>query len=208
MADVKSTSRRDKAQATRAAIIRAAHAEFLEHGFHGATVASIAKRAKVATQTVYFVFNTKAALISAVIDAAVMGEEDLPPELTEWWRAMEAEPDAAESLRLFVRGAAPLYERAAAIGEVLRAAALTDDELRSTQEFHDGLQRTGYRVVIAGLETKGALRAGLDTETATDVFLTVYGDSTYHLLRTERGWSHEQVVEWLADALPRLLLAE
>ena len=73
MADVK-TSRREKAARTRARIIEAAHAEFLERGFHGATVTSIAKRAKVAPQTVYFVFHTKAELISAVIDAAVMGE--------------------------------------------------------------------------------------------------------------------------------------
>ena len=207
MADVK-TSRRDKSARTRRRIIEAAHAEFLERGFHGATIASIAKRAGVATQTVYFVFNTKAALISAVIDAAVMGEEDLPPELTDWWRAMEAEPDAAEALRLFVRGAAPVFERAAAISEVLRAAALTDDELKVTQSFHDDLQRTAYKAVIVGLEAKGSLRPGLDTETATDVFLTVYGDSTFHLLRTAHGWSHEQVVDWLADALPRLLLAQ
>ena len=73
MADVK-ISRREKAARTRAAIIEAAHAEFLERGFHGATVVSIAERAGVASQTVYFVFHTKAELISAVIDAAVMGE--------------------------------------------------------------------------------------------------------------------------------------
>ena len=41
---------------------------FVEKGYHGATVASIAARAGVATQTVYYVFNTKAALISAAID--------------------------------------------------------------------------------------------------------------------------------------------
>ena len=71
MADVKS-SRREKAAQTRARIVEAAHAEFLDNGFHGATIASVARRAGVATQTVYFVFHTKAELISAVIDAMVM----------------------------------------------------------------------------------------------------------------------------------------
>jgi AcrR family transcriptional regulator len=206
MADVKGGTRREKARATRAAIIRAAHAEFVERGFAGATIAAVAKRSKVATQTVYFVFHTKAELISAVIDAAVIGEEEVPPELTGWWRAMEEEPDPAKALRIFVRGAAPAYERAAAISEVLRAAALTDDEVRRTHEHHEGLRRSGYRLVVEGLEAKGALRRGLDTETATDVLLTVYGDSTYHLLRTEQGWSHVQVVDWLADVVPDLLL--
>ena len=35
----------------------------------------------------------------------------------------------------------------------------------------------------------------------------VYGDSTYTLLRTERGWSHEQVIDWLSDVLPGMLLS-
>lgn len=207
MPDVKS-SRRDKADHTRARIIEAAHAEFLERGFHGATIVSIAKRAGVATQTVYFVFHTKAELISAVIDAAVMGKSDLPPELTDWWLAMEAEPDPAESLRLLVRGAADVFERASAISVVLAAAALTDDELMARHEQHEQLRRTGFRSVVAGLAAKGPLREGLDIDTATDILLTVYGDATYHSFRTERGWSEDQVVDWLADALPRMLLAQ
>lgn len=207
MADVK-TSRREKAAQTRGRIIEAAHAEFLERGFHGATVVSIAKRARVASQTVYFVFHTKAELISAVIDAAVMGESELPPELTDWWRAMETEPDPAESLRLFVRGAAGAFERAAAISVVLAAAALTDAELMARHQQHEQLRRTGFRAVVAGIAAKGPLREGLDVDRATDVLLTVYGDSTYHAFRTEHGWSQAQVVDWLAEALPTLLLAQ
>ncbi len=206
MPDVKS-SRREKSAQTRARILEAARTEFLERGFHGATVASIAARAGVAAQTVYFVFHTKAELISAVIDAAVMGESDLPPELTQWWRAMEAEPDPAESLRLFVRGAADSFERASAIALVLSAAALTDDELRARSEQHEQLRRTGFREVVNGLAGKGRLAPGLDVDTATDILLTVYGDATYHSLRMERGWSQARVVDWLADALPRLLIA-
>jgi AcrR family transcriptional regulator len=207
MPDVKS-SRREKSARTRARIIEAARAEFLERGFHGATVASVAARAGVAAQTVYFVFHTKAELISAVIDAAVMGESDLPPELTEWWRAMVVEPDAAESLRMFIRGAADSFERASAISLVLSAAALTDNELRARSEQHEQLRRSGFREVIVGVAAKGPLAPELDIDTATDILLTVYGDATYHSLRTDRGWSEDQVVNWLADALPRLLLAQ
>ena len=207
MADVKS-SRREKAAQTRRRIIEAAHVEFLESGFHGATVASVAKRAGVAVQTVYFVFHNKAELISAVIDAAVMGESELPPELTEWWRAMEAEPDPAAALTLFVRGAADAFERASAISLVLAAAALTDDELLVRHQEHERLRRSGFQAVIAGIAAKGPLREGLDVERATDVFLTVYGDATYHAFRSDHGWSQAQVVDWLADVLPRLLLAQ
>ena len=104
-------------------------------------------------------------------------------------------------------GAAPLYERAAGVSEVLRAAAATDDELRALFEHHDGLQREGFGQVVEILASKGPLRSGLTVATATDVLLTVFGDSTYHQLRTDRGWDHEAVVAWWDDVLPGLLLA-
>jgi AcrR family transcriptional regulator len=208
MAEVKG-SRREKAEATRRKILRAAHAEFVEQGFHGATVAAIAKRAKVAPQTIYFVFHTKPELISAVIDTAVMGEEEpIAPEEMPWFAAMLAEPDAAESLRQFIRGAGEVYQRASRISEVLRAAALTDDEVARTYKRHERLRATGYRQVAEMLAAKGRLREGLSVDTATDILLTVYGDTTYHLLTNERGWSHDQTVAWLAASLPGLILAD
>lgn len=207
MADVKGGSRREKAEATRRRIIEAAHDEFLERGFHGATIAAIARRAGVAAQTVYFVFHSKAELISAVIDGAVLGGDDpTPPEETDWWRAMEAEPSAAEALRDFVRGAAPLFARASAISEILRAAALTDAEVRRTHERHERLRHEAFRQVIETVAAKGPLREGLDADTATDVLFTVFGDTVYHQLTVERGWSEDQIVDWLCDALPALLL--
>jgi AcrR family transcriptional regulator len=210
MADVK-RSRREKAAQTRARIIEAAHAEFLDRGFHGATIASVATRAGVATQTVYFVFHTKAELISAVIDAQVMAPDPAtgevrPPELMPWWQEMVTDPDPVSTLVRFVRGVAPLYERAAAVSEVLRAAALTDDEVRRTHEHHMRLQREGFGGVVRLVAEKGTLRDGLDEARATDVLLTVFGDSTYHLLRTEHGWSHETVLAWFEAVLPDLLL--
>jgi AcrR family transcriptional regulator len=200
-------SRREKAQATRKTILRAAQEEFVENGFHGATITAIAKRAGVAAQTVYFVFHTKAELISAVCDMAVMGEEDpKPPEETPWFAEMLAELDPAECVRIFVRGAGEVYARASFVGEVLRAAALTDEEVRSTHEHHEELRHASYRGVVEMLAEKGELRRGLTVDTATDAFMTVYGDSTYTMLRTERGWSHEQVIDWLCDVLPGMLL--
>ena len=199
--------RRDKAELTRQRLLKAAHQEFLDNGFHGATMAAIAKRAGVAGQTVYFVFHTKAELLSAVIDAAVLGED--PPTIpqdTDWWVAMHNADTAEEVLRHFVRGAGPLLARAAQISEVLRAAALADPEARAIFDRHDQLQVTGYRQVVDLASSKGPLRPGLTPETATDLLLTLCGDSTYVQLTTERGWTHEQATAWLADATPQLLL--
>jgi AcrR family transcriptional regulator len=204
--DVKST-RRQRSQATRRKITHAAEAEFLDKGFHGATIASIAERAGVAQQTVYFVFHNKAALISAVIDNAVLGE-DAPtvPQRADWWAAARAEPRADAALRSIIRGAGDIFARSSGISEIMRAAALTDDEVRRTLDYHENLRYEGFREVIEMLAAKGKLKKGLDVSTATDVLMTIYGDSTYHLLTTERGWSHDQVIDWLCAALPELLL--
>lgn len=199
--------RRDKAALTRQRLLRAAHQEFLDNGFHGATMAAIAQRAGVAGQTVYFVFHTKAELLSAVIDAAVLGDDPpTVPQDTDWWAAMEDAASAEQVLRQFVRGAGPVLARAARISEVLRAAALTDPEVRTIFDRHDQLQVTGYRQVVDLAASKGPLRGGLTPETATDLLVTLCGDSTYAQLTTERGWTHQQVTAWLAEATPQLLL--
>ncbi len=200
-------SRREKSEATRRKILHAAEIEFEERGYHGATIASIAKRAGVATQTIYFVFHTKAELISALIDLLVMGEkEPTIPQDSDWWRAMVDEPDPAAALRNFVRGAAPLFQRASTVSEILRAAALTDEEVRRTFEMHEQLRTVAFREVIDLLaKKKGKLRS--TRARATDVLLTTYGDTTYYLLSRERGWTHQQIVDWLCDVLPELLLA-
>lgn len=207
MGQVKTASRRERARQTRLKIIRSAHKEFLEHGYHGATMAAIARRAGVATQTVYFVFHTKAELINAVIDVAVLGEDDpTDPEHTDWWVAMLTARTGAEALEHFVRGAGPLYARAAAISEILRAAALTDPDVHAIWRHHDQQQVEAFRRVIDAVITKGPLRSGLDPAAATDILLTVYGDSSYLLLTAERGWTHDQAIDWACQALPALLL--
>lgn len=207
MSDVKS-SRRSKAEATRRRILDAAHLEFLDRGYHGATIASIATRAGVAPQTVYFVFHTKAELISAAVDMLVMGEEAAVPQAADWWADMRDEPEPRQALRHFVRGAAALFERASGLSEILRAAALTDDEVRRTHLQHEELRETGFREVVEQLAAKGPLREGLTLATATDILLVAFSDSTYLQLTTERGWSHEATIDWFCDALPSLLLAD
>ena len=134
--------------------------------------------------------------------------EDPPtvPQDTDWWAAMQAAATPAEAVRHFVRGVGPLLARAAGISEILRAAALTDGEVQAIHQRHDRLQIAGYREVIDLMLTKGSLRAGLSPETATDVLLTLCGDSTYVQLTTDRGWTHDQVIDWLTEATPRVLL--
>ncbi len=208
MSNVKASPRRARAARTRRAILDASREEFLERGYHGATIASIATRAGVAPQTVYFVFHTKADLVSAVIDDRVLGP-DRPedPESSAWWDSMASAPTAAAVLEGFVHGTATLLERAAPISEVVRAAAATDDEVRAIHQRHDSLQRAAYRRVVDLTAARGALGHRLTIETATDVLLTLCGDGVWIQLTAERGWTVDQVVDWLLIAVPVSILA-
>lgn len=208
MADVKS-ARRERSLATRAKILDAAAQEFAARGYHGATIASIAGRAGVATQTVYFVFHTKAEVISATIDRLIMGQDDpAEPQQRDWWTAMHEEPDARLALQVFVRGAGPLFQRASVVAEILRGAALTDDDLRKTHEHHERLRAHGFREVVEMLAAKGSLREGLDVDSATDILLVELCDASYVQLTVDRGWSHDRAVDYYCESLPLLLLEE
>jgi len=205
----KRPNRRDQARKTRRAIIDAARTEFMDGGYHGATIASIARRAGVAPQTIYFVFHTKAELVSAVIDDAVLGPDDpTVPQQSEWWAEVVAAPTAGAALEHFIRGAAPLLDRAAEVSEIVRAAALTDDEVRDVYGYHADLQERAYRGVIDIVITKGELRDGFTAEIATDALLTLCGDAIWVQLRKERGWPLDRTVGWLVDTVPAALLAQ
>ncbi len=198
--------RRQRSAATRRAIIEAAHEMFTSRGFHGATVEAIAKQAGVAPQTVYFTFNNKVKLISAVVDAAVLGPEETAPHEQAWWQEMLVEPDPTRSLQIFIRGSGPVFQRASTISDVLAAASRTDDEVMAIFEYHESLRREAFGEVLDMLANKGTLLPNLTRERLLDIFLVVYGDATYHQLTTQMGWPHEEVMDWLCGHLPPILL--
>jgi AcrR family transcriptional regulator len=206
MSVVNGSARREQTRLTRRRILDAATAEFVAKGYHGATITAIARRAEVAPQTVYFVFHNKPELISAVIDDAVLGVDATPPEASAWWEEMRAAATAADALVAFVRGAAPLLERAALVSVALKAASLADSEVQAIQDKHDRMQEVGYRQVIDTVAAKGPLRADLTPATATDALLLLCGDSTYVQLRHDRQWTQAQIVAFLTRVVVDSLL--
>lgn len=207
MDDVKSLPRKERAARTRRAIIAAATEEFRTGGYHGTTMAAIAKRAGVAVQTVYFVFHTKPALLTAAIDAAVMGEEDpVPPELTPWWQEGVTMTDGRRALGLFVSNVTEINSRAATLDRVALAASTTDPEVIDVIAHHESLRTQGYRSYIDTLDARGLLKQALDPAEATDVLLTLVGSDVFLNFTAERGWSVKRYVAWTTDALCRLLL--
>jgi len=168
--DPRRPPRRERAQATRLRITKAASVLFCERGYAGTTMADIADAAGVAVQTVYFVFHTKSDVLSSTYDLAVLGEgEPIPPQAQEWHRRAAAEPDAAAAVRAVVDEAGEIVRRVAPLDLAVRTAAANDPDAARLLAQNETLRREGYREIVDSLVTQSPARAGLSAERATEV---------------------------------------
>lgn len=198
-------TRRERAAVTRERIIVAASAVFAEAGYVGARMTDIATRAGVAVQTVYFTFHTKAELLKACFDHAVLGPERLPPPQQGFWTEMASARSGRAAIAAFVRGNTAILARVAAIDEVAKAAPHEPDAAAVVARSEQ-LRRDGYRDAVAILAERFGLRRGLDVGTATDLLL-LYGSSATYLTLRRYGWSDERFAVWSTDTLAKQLLA-
>jgi AcrR family transcriptional regulator len=207
VADVKDErprpTRRERAQATRQRIVQSALTAFTTHGYTDTTMASIARDAQVAVQTVYFTFSTKGDLLQAVYDQVVLGPEGLHPHQTPWWRDTEQAPDVVAAVRALVEGTVTLLERAAP----LVAAVLADPTARAAYDTNEGLRREGYGHLVRVLSAKHPLRHGLSPTAARDVLLVLTGPQLYTQLTRELSWTPPEVATWMIGAVLRELFS-
>lgn len=215
--DVKSRrrydSRRRQAQAaqTRRDILAAAHAAFVEHGYTGATLASIAQAAGVVVETIYRAFGSKATLFKAVVEAAVAGgaaRAEVPPDERPAIQAVIAETDPRRQLERYAATQPGIHARMGPLLRVLAEAAAADPELGETARQLEGERLAGMGRFAQLLADRGALRPGIDVDQARDVLWTLNSHAIHELLVVQRGWSPERYRDWLADALARMLLRD
>jgi AcrR family transcriptional regulator len=192
-------SRREQAAATRERVIRAAIEVFTEAGYGGARMGDIADRAGVAVQTVYFVFHTKAELLQACFDFAVLGPERLPPQEQPFFADIVKARSGRKALAAFVRGNTEILHRAAAIKEVADSASHEPDAV-AVVAHGEKLRREGLGQVIGLIADRFGLRAGLEAGDATDLLLMHSSAATYLTLQ-RYGWSEEKYVAWLTETL-------
>src|SRR5580700_3824973 len=127
-----STSRSEAAKTTRESIIQSARAIFLEKGYAAATMPAVAMAAGTALDTVYATVGKKPALFRLLIEMAISGSDRAQsPEERDYVRAIRAEMDAAQKLRLYAAALARIQPRLAPLIRVLQGAATHDPELEA-----------------------------------------------------------------------------
>ena len=194
--------RQKKARQTRQRILTAAAELFTRQGYTATTVQQIAERADVAWQTVYSVFGTKAAILSAAFDVAVAGDDE-PIPVTErpFVQAIRDAADPREKAGIFAHHLRESAARTAGVVSVIESAATTDPEIAALwRKLRDqGLH--GMTLAAKGFRDEGALRPGLTVARAADILWLYLGPWSYRVLVTQRGWTPDEYEAWLADTL-------
>jgi TetR/AcrR family transcriptional regulator, regulator of autoinduction and epiphytic fitness len=202
-----SAYRQEQAQQTRRAILNAAATLFVEPGYAATPLTAIAAAAGVAIQTVYKTFGSKQALLSALVDVTVAGDDE-PVALADrqFVAEIRAETDARTKLRRYARHLAETHARQAQVILALAAAATADPDAAAIWRKNLDDRRNGMAGFAADLASTGELRPDHTVETAADVLWLAMDVRNYDWLVRQRGWSPERFQHWYVDTVAATLL--
>lgn len=197
--------RREQAAQTRARIADAAHRLMIAGGYEATTMQMVAEAAGVAVQTVYFIFGTKARLLSEVGNRVVLG--DAPSEQWRerpWVAQVQRETDPRKLLAIFVEVDTDIKSRISPFVSALGSAFPMDPQSVAAR---DQGRDQFFGLFIDRLEALGALRDDVTPSRAMDIIRIINTTEAYADLTTRRGWTVADWKEWLTGLLGEQLLA-
>ena len=194
--------RREQARARRLAVVQAARELFETGGFRQTTIAAIAKRAGVSSESIYKTFGTKAALAKAVFDLELAGDDEpVPIAERPAVQAIRDEPDVRRKITLFAEGLAQRQARSAAVQILIRDGRHVDDSLTPVWAALQREGLTGMTALGRHLLDTGQLRAGLTIEQVRDILWNYLAIDAYERLVLIQGWSQQRYSNWLAHTM-------
>lgn len=188
------------AAVTRAQVVDAAAQLFAEQGYVGTSIGAIATRAGVAVQTIYNAVGNKAAVLSAVLDAAASGP-NAPATVPEFMveRSRRA-PDTAALLDQLADWFVEVHERTAPIQWVIRQAAAVDTDAAELERARSRQRLRNYGLAAAALREHGGLGA-MTNEAAAATIFTLGHPTAYRSLVIDEGWTPDAYRAWMRAAL-------
>ncbi|WP_244963172.1 TetR/AcrR family transcriptional regulator [Nocardioides dongkuii] len=198
--------RQAAAEATRQAVLVAAHELFSTRGYAGTSVADVARAAGVAVDTVYASVGRKPRLLLAVHDL-VLGEGAVPSDVRQraYVQRVRAAPDARTKIAVYAEAMGRLLPRTAPLLDALRSAAATDDECAAVWTELSERRAANMRLLAADLRATGELRDDFTDEEVADLVWSLNGPEYFGLV-SSRGRGPEEYAALLADVLTRVLL--
>ena len=199
--------RDEQARRTRRAIVTAARDLFLAQGYAATTIDAIAAAAHVSRRTVFNSVGGKLVLLKLALDWAIVGDDE-PVAMADRpaIRAIQAERDPRQALRLWVRTITDVAARVAPIAAVLYAAADADPDAAQMLAEEARNRMFGARAFVAHLASMDALAAEISEQQAADLCWALMDGHLYRLLVSQRGWTTDEIERWLSAALAATLL--
>jgi AcrR family transcriptional regulator len=190
-------------------VLAAARALFLEEGGYARTsLSAIAAAAGVSVQTIYNTFGSKAALLKAVYDTTLAGDDEpVPMGQRPEFLAMEREQDPTALLGHYARIGAMLMKRLGPFyARIREGAGAGDPDLTALLETTAKERLVGATEVVESLRKLGPLRPGLTAARARDIVWTHTSYEMWDLLVRQRGWSARAYADYLGSSMSRALL--
>jgi TetR/AcrR family transcriptional regulator of autoinduction and epiphytic fitness len=158
---------------------------------------------------VYSVFGTKAAILSAVFDIAVAGDDEPVAVLHRpFVQAIAEASRAADKTRILARHLRETAERTASVISVIESAATTDPEIAQLWTTLQDQRSRGMGIAAASIAEQGMLRSELDARHAADILWFYTGPWAYRAFVTDRGWTLDEYEGWLAETLRTQLMRD
>ena len=179
----------------------AARDVFTTSGYSAATIEAVAASAGVSVPTVYAVFGSKAALLSALL-ADAGGDADIRALASRTMNELDPRARLVGAARV-VRS---IMQREGGLLGVLREAGTGRPELETARRQVHAQQRGALSGVVQPIAEAGRLAHGLSDIEAAATFAAIASPECYAFFVEELGWSGAKWERWLANAAIRLLL--
>lgn len=200
-----SSRRKEQANQTRRAILRAAHDLFVRQGYGRTTIADIAAAAGVSAETIYAAFKNKPTLLHRVWDVTIGGDdEDVAFHERPEVQAIRAEPDLGKRLMLHARFATATARRITPFLLAVEAAAAVDEKAAAMLAEMGRQRFAGMGVMAAEAAATGQL--AVTEQECREVVWSMTDGVLWHRLVVERGWSDERFADWLGRTWVAMLV--
>ena len=210
--DVKRTRRRyvspkrqEQARRTRRDIVVAARGLLVERGYATTTIEAIAADAGVAVQTIYSAVGNKRAVLWAVLETAVAGDDAPDTVLDRFRAAVGGAPDARTRLQRAVAFGRQVMERSADVQRIMRSAADSDPEVAAALDEAERRRFRDSMAIVEAIAGDDGFREGIDRRTAADLLFAATSYEMYELLIQRRRWSAGRYSEGVTRVLDQLL---
>jgi len=201
----RSTLRSEQAAATRRRVLEASADCFAHRGYAGTSLADIAVRAGVSSETVKANGPKRDLLLRAFEHAFAGAEGEEPIADSGAAEALAAIPDDEAFVFAVAGFIAEANARTSVLWTEVLSAATADEEIAAALDGLLSRRREDYRRVVGMLVERGIVPEGTDAEASAAALSFLWSPESHQQLVLQSGWSMTAYREWLAAALRRQL---